>query len=134
MDERRPKALKKRPAAPQHHERSQRELDPVAQSGGEMQPEILTKHGQHQQRQRKRRAHPEPAAHGVVLRVGLDFGGYVHGLERHAADRAATGTKLHNLRMHGAGVTGTFGARQSAWWFAAGRRVIMWFKPQRRSP
>ena len=99
-----PKSLKERPAAPEHNRSRKSELDPVKGCGHKVQAERLAEHPQNEQRHGKHGADPEAQTHGVVFRVRFYFGEHIHGLERHAADRASAGADLDNLRMHRAGV------------------------------
>src|ERR1700680_1701824 len=48
--------------------------------------------------------HPESAGHVRKFGIGRRIEGCYLGLQRHAADRAASGTDLADLRMHRAGV------------------------------
>src|SRR5215469_3520582 len=76
-----------------------------------MRPKRLPKHGQRKNRQRKRRADPQPFPHQLVFRIRLLVGYKIHRLERHPALRTCSGTNLEDLGVHRAGVTGLRGRR-----------------------
>ena len=60
-------------------------------------------HAQQQQWQRQHQTEPEATCH-VIEFSGVLFHGGVHGLECHAADRAAAGADLLDFRVHRAGI------------------------------
>jgi len=64
----------------------------------------MTAHLPDDDRQSQPEPHPEAAGHVGQFGVGLGVQGDQVGLQRHSADRAATGSRLADLRMHGAGV------------------------------
>ena len=67
VHERRPHALEERPAAPEHHRRRERELDPVHERRADRARQRTAgdhvAHREQEDRQRERRADPEPARH-----------------------------------------------------------------------
>ena len=104
--ERRKSPLKKRPARPERDRCRQRKLDPVGQSFRRepMQIDQMTAHREREDRNGERQRDPEAPGHvGELLARACRFHGRFR-LERHAADRAASGMVLPDLRMHRAGV------------------------------
>ena len=69
----------------------------------------MAAHLQHDRRQRQREADPEAPRHVGELGIGRVVEARDLGLQRHAADRAASGTDLADLRMHRAGVDRALG-------------------------
>ena len=105
-----PAAHEKRPPRPQHDRGSKHQLNPVRQ--GLVNPAVtagkMTAHLQDDRRKGKHKADPEAPRHvrefGIWRRVQRCH----FGLQRHAADRAVSGTDLADLRMHRAGVDRAF--------------------------
>ena len=105
-DQRLPAAHEERPACPKDDGRGEHKLDPVRQ--GLVDPAVaadqMAAHLQDDGRQRQREPHPEAARHVREFGIGWRIEGGQFGLQRHSADRAASGTDLADLRMHGTGV------------------------------
>ena len=118
-----PAAHEKRPAGPEHHGRGERELDPVRQCRVDqaVSADQMAAHFQHDGWQREHEADPEPARHVRKLRIGRCIEARDLGLQRHAADRAASRAHLANLRMHRAGVDRALGH--------GGFRLAVFLKP-----
>ena len=76
----------------------------------------MAAHFQHEGWQRQHKADPEPPRHVGELGVGRRVQARDLRLQRHAADRAAAGTDLADLRMHRAGIDGAF--RRLGFWLA----------------
>ena len=68
----------------------------------------MAAHFQDDGRQREHEADPEAARHVGEFRIGRRIEARDLRLQRHAADRAASGTDLADLRMHRAGVDRAF--------------------------
>jgi len=66
----------------------------------------MAAHFQNDRWQGKYEAYPETPGHVRKLRVGRGIKGSHRGLQRHAADRTATGTDLPHLRVHRTGIDG----------------------------
>ncbi len=109
-DERLPAAHEERPAGPEHHGCGEGELDPVRQRWVEeaMAADEMAAHFQDDGRQREHEADPEAARHVGEFRIGRRIEARDLRLQRHAADRAASGADLADLGMHRAGVDGAF--------------------------
>jgi hypothetical protein len=73
-----------------------------------MAAEEVPAHFQHDRGQRKHEANPEPARHVSEFRIGRRIEARDLRLQRHAADRAASGADLADLGMHRAGVDRAF--------------------------
>ena len=104
--ERRKSPFKKRPARPERDRCRQRKLDPVGQSFRKepMQIDQMPAHRECEDRNGERQRDPKAPGHvGQLLARAGRFRGRFR-LERHAADRAASGVVLPDLRMHRAGV------------------------------
>ena len=105
-----PAPLKKRPSAPQHYRCREGEFEPGEYPGGadpvKGESRNHAAHGDNQQRQGERRAHPETPAHVDELGVFLLLDGHGHGLEGHTADGAVPRRVALDLRVHGACVLG----------------------------
>jgi len=69
----------------------------------------MAAHLQRHHRQGQQGADPEPAREVGEFRVGSRLGARQLGLQRHATDRAAPGSDLADLRMHGARVDSALG-------------------------
>ncbi len=74
-----------------------------------MQGEQMAAHLEQEQRQGQRQTDPEPPCHINQFRIGPRHSAGHQRLQRHAADRAGTGTDLPHLRVHRAGVDGAGG-------------------------
>ena len=104
-EQRLPAAHEERPAGPQHHRRGQGELQPVGRLLAQQHVQVreMAAHLQRHDRHRERAADPQAARHVqqffVRPLVERDLGRF----QRHAADRAASGSDLADLGMHGAG-------------------------------
>ena len=89
-----------------HDGRGERQLNPVRQ--GLVDPAVtadeVAAHFQNDGRQRQHEADPEAARHVGEFGIGRRIEACHLGLQRHAADRAAAGTDLADLRMHRAGI------------------------------
>ena len=108
-------AMEERQRRPQHHRRGQGKLEPdrsiFADPAAQRQAQHWS-HGQHQQRDRERGAHPESPAKVDQFRVWTFVTGrHAHRLQRHAAERAGTRLVAHDLRMHRTGILRSPGHR-----------------------
>ena len=103
-----PASREERPSSPQNDRRRQNQLYPGQGAGVDPRMDRLSRKklvDHHQQDWKSERERPAYASrHVVELFVRLLVERDVHGLERHAADRARARTKLSNLGVHRAGV------------------------------
>ena len=109
-EQRLPAAHEERPARPDHHGRGEDQLNPVRQ--GRVDPAVtadqMTSHLEDHRRKREREADPEAPRHVGEFGIGRRIEARHLGLQRHAADRAASGADLADLRMHRAGIDRAF--------------------------
>ena len=126
VTQRLPAAHEERPAGPQHDGRGERELNPVRQRRIDqaMAADEMAAHFQHDGRQREHEADPEAARHVGEFGIGRRIEARDLRLQRHAADRAASGADLADLRMHRAGVDRAFRHR--------GFRLAVFLRDRRR--
>ncbi len=105
-----PAAHEERPARPDDDRSGEHELNPVRQGliDPAMTADQVTAHFQDHRRQGEHEADPEPTRHVCELGIGRRIQARHLGLQRHAADRAASGTDLADLRVHRAGIDRAF--------------------------
>ncbi len=105
-----PAAHEERPAAPHDDGCGENKLDPVRQ--GWVDPAVaaneMAAHLQHHRRHGQRKPDPEAPRHVREFGIGRRVEAHDIRLQRHAADRAASGADLPDLGMHRAGVDRTF--------------------------
>lgn len=109
-NQRLPAAHEERPASPQHDRRREQHLDPVRGLLADVvaQARQVPTHFQRDHGQGERQSDPEPARHVDQFVAGAGFRRREHGFERHAADRAGTGSHLPDLGVHRAGIDRAF--------------------------
>jgi hypothetical protein len=135
MHNRLPASDKERQSAPQNHRSCESKLDPCPHSRRE---QVLHRHGRQkygdhesEHRHGESDADPQPPCHIGQLWVGV-FGGYLPRFECHAADGTRAWCISHDLRVHRAGVFGTFCEwvhggrfeRHAALWTATRTRLL----------
>ena len=112
--DRSPPALEQRPAAPEHGRRGKQKLQPDNRTGVHRLSGEHLRHGEEENRQGQSEADPEPALH--VRELGTDFLLLLPGgdqrLQGHAANRTGPRTRLHDLRVHRARISGTRARRR----------------------
>ncbi len=109
-EQRLPSAHEERPAGPEHNRGGEHQLDPVRQVllDPAMAADQVTAHFEDDRRQRQHEADPEAPRHVGEFGIGRRIQARHLGLQRHAANRAAAGTDLADLRMHRAGIDRAF--------------------------
>jgi hypothetical protein len=101
-----PAANEERPARPQHDRRCDGKLDPVrpGRIDQAVSADEMSAHFEDHRGRGEHRADPETPRHVGKLGIWRIVEACDLGLQRHAADRAAAGADLANLRVHRAGV------------------------------
>jgi hypothetical protein len=100
-----PAPLEERPACPQHHRRRQQHLHPVRHLRADqaVEPDQVPTHFECDNRQAQYEADDETPFHVGIFRRWAIRERRRQRFERHAADRATTGTRPLDLRVHRAG-------------------------------